>query len=85
MAIEKRHGCSTKGVETRALGQGRANMTEKETLVSAAAALVNFSQVISLGDHGDPFQALPKRMRSDPALCQCCQSRDQPSGVAGVH
>lgn len=60
-------------------------LTEKETLVSAAAALVNFLQVISLGDHGDPFQALPKRMRSDPGLCQCCQSRDQPSGVAGVH
>lgn len=60
-------------------------LTEKETLVSAAAAFVNFLQVVSVGDRGDSFQVLPMRMRCHLALCQHCQSRDQPSGVAGVH
>lgn len=52
------------------LGRARAEqtLTENETLVRAAAASVNFSQVVSLGDHGDSSQALSMRMRSDPAL-----------------
>lgn len=45
-------------------------LTEKETLVRAAAAFVNFSQVVSLGEHGDSSQALSMRMRFDPALWQ---------------
>lgn len=80
MANEKHHGYSTKGVEPRA--RAEQTLTEKETLVSAAAAFVDFSQVDSLGDHGDSFQALSMSVRFDPALGQ---STHQPPDVAGVH